>query len=290
MAQDNGKILSREKVLLPAYHEVPTLRNYYDSSVYTAAARDNAVTIDRVFYKSDGLKVVAYLCYPTQLGNTKYPVIVFNRGSLIRNDVGIVYTPMFKKFVKAGFIVIAPALRGSEGGEGVDQLGGNDLHDIFNVIPLLSEVSFADVSRMFMLGESRGGIMTYMTIRDRFPLQAAATIGAITDMEMFIRDTPGIIGVIEKIYPDYMQKKQEFWQSRSVLSWPEAINVPVLIMNGQADPQVKPYHALSLAQKLADQKKSFQLVILEGGNHNLSLKHANERDQMVIDWFKKFLP
>ena len=288
-AQENGKIISHAKVVLPPFSQASPVRRYYDSVTYTAAVNDKSVTIEKLIYMSDGLKIVAYLSTPAVPSKEKYPVIVFNRGSTIRNDMGVVYTPMFKKFVREGFIVIAPALRESEGGEGKDELGGNDLHDILNVVPLLKTIPLADVSKLFMLGESRGGIMTYMAIREKFPMKAAATIGAITDMEMFIKDTPAVAGVLEKIYPDYAERKEEILRSRSALSWSEAINVPALILNGQADPQVKVYHAMSLAQKLADQKKPYQLIILEGGNHNLTFGHANERDKLIVDWFKKYL-
>jgi dipeptidyl aminopeptidase/acylaminoacyl peptidase len=73
------------------------------------------------------------------------------------------------------------------------------------------------------------------------------------------------------------------------MSWVDEINTPLLILNGQADPQVKPYHALNLAKSLSEKGKVFQLVILEAGNHILSGTHTDERDRLVIEWFKKYL-
>ena len=90
----------------------------------------------------------------------KYPVVIFNRGSYIRNDICFVHAPLFKMMVKNGFIVIAPALRGSEGGEGKDELGGSELADIMNIQEVLKEIEIADLENVFMLGESRGGMMT----------------------------------------------------------------------------------------------------------------------------------
>lgn len=131
--------------------------------------------------------------------------------------------------------------------------------------------------------------MTYMAMRERFPMKAAATFGAITDMEVFINDTPGVENFFKQLYPDYSQQRGSILERRSALKWAASIQVPVLILNGQTDTLVKPYHALSLALILSEQNKLFELVILEGGNHNLTGKDADRRDQLILDWFKKYL-
>ncbi len=163
---------------------------YYDHIIYAAAVADNTVKIEKLTYYSDGLKVVAYLSSPASILNKKFPVIIFNRGSGVRNDIYYVHAPLFKKLVHEGFIVLAPALRESEGGEGKDQVGGDDLYDIFNALPLLGSLGIADTTKICMLGESRGGIMTYLAIKNKFPMKAAAVIGGITDLSQFIRDFP----------------------------------------------------------------------------------------------------
>lgn len=285
----NGIILSRETITFPKFSEAPSIQWYYDSAAYTTALEDKAVSIEKIFYRSDDLKVAAYVCTPTATSQQKKPVIIFNRGSMIRNDIGYVYVPMFKKLVHAGFIVIAPALRESEGSEGKDEVGGGDLHDITNVLSVLTHIPNADTSKMFMLGESRGGIMTYMVLKNKIPIKAAATVGAITNMEMYCKDNPWNEKALKELLPDYDKDRQQFFESRSVMNWAESISVPILIMNGQADTQVKPYHALNLAKKLSELGKVYQLVILEGGNHRLSGKQADERDRQIIQWFTKYL-
>jgi dipeptidyl aminopeptidase/acylaminoacyl peptidase len=285
----DGSIISRQPYVQPSFQDGPTIRRYLDSATYTSAVNDRTVRTEKIFYYSDGLKVAAYLITPAEQDRQSYPVIIFNRGSDIRNDIGYVYAAMFRKFVRAGFIVVAPALRGSEGGEGTDQMGGDDLHDIMNVVPMLTSLGIADTSRMFMVGESRGGIMTYLAMKNNFPMKAAVTIGAITDLGAFIQEFPQSEQLLTRVYPEYPKNKQQVLRERSALNWAEALNVPVLLLNGQADPQVKPYHALNLAQRLAELKKPFQLVILEGGNHNLTWRSAEERDRQILEWCRKYL-
>jgi len=126
-------------------------------------------------------------------------------------------------------------------------------------------------------------------LKQGFCIKAAATVGAITDMELFTKETPGIDEVSKQFIPGFENNKEQLLKERSVVNWAEKINVPLLIMNGGADPQVKSYHSLNLATKLQQYGKAYQLIILEGGNHILSGKHTNERDRQVIEWFRKYL-
>ncbi len=289
LAQINGDLISRSAVAFPAYEDATGIEMYYDKSTYDQAVSDKEVSIEKIVYHSDGLKVVAYLSTPVGTGKGSYPVIIFNRGSGARNDISYVHAPLFKKLVHAGFIVLAPALRGSEGGEGVDEVGGRELNDIMNIVPLLKHLHIADAGRLFMLGESRGGIMTYLAIKEKFPIKAAAVVGANTDMASYLKDRPWAEQFFKDSFPEYPTKKDSILQTRSALYWAEALNVPLLILNGQADPQVDPLHALQLASKLTVSGKTYQLLILEGGNHILSGVHTDRRDQEMIAWFKKHM-
>jgi dipeptidyl aminopeptidase/acylaminoacyl peptidase len=289
LAQMDGKIISKTTVTFPAYDVSPSIEMYYDKDTYNASISDESVRIEKIVYYSDGLKVVGYLSSPAVPVKNDYPVIIFNRGSGVRNDISYVHAPLFKKLVHEGFIVFAPALRGSEGGEGTDEIGGDDIHDIMNILPVLHQIPYADTENRFMLGESRGGIMTYLAIRNKFPLKAAAVIGGITDMPFYLKDRPWAENFFKENFADYAEKKDSILQTRSAINWAEQFEVPLLIMNGQADPQVVPEHALNMAAKLSEFGKAYQLVILEGGNHILSGNHTERRDREVVSWFKKYL-
>jgi dipeptidyl aminopeptidase/acylaminoacyl peptidase len=287
--QQNGFVLSRTTVTLPLYDDSPSIEMYYDRDTYISAVEDKGVKIEKVVYRSDGLKVVAYLSSPAEPGKKVYPVIIFNRGSGVRNDISYVHAPLFKKLVYEGFIVIAPALRGSEGGEGTDEVGGDDLNDIMNILPLLKQIPQADSSNLFMLGESRGGIMTFLALKRKFPLRAAATVGAITDMAFYLKDRPWAEEFFRENFPSYEENKDSILRARSAIYWADQLEVPLLLMNGQADPQVVPGHALNLAGRLSELGKEYQLIILQGGNHILSGIHTEKRDREVVDWFKKYI-
>lgn len=52
------------------------------------------------------------------------------------------------RLAERGYPVIAPMLRGSGGASGHDPMGGDDVDDIFTVIPLLKRLGFADTGRL----------------------------------------------------------------------------------------------------------------------------------------------
>src|SRR5687768_10564223 len=93
-----------------------------------------AFGLEKVSYKSDGLEVYAFVYGPkAPRADEQLPVIVYNRGSYIRRNTTPDLMPMYERLGAAGFVVVAPMYRGSEGAAGTDEMGGADLHDLMNV-------------------------------------------------------------------------------------------------------------------------------------------------------------
>ena len=274
---------------IPAYESYPRLKFYApDPAEYARAAGDRAFVMERVTYRSDGLDVFAYLYRPASPPkDRKLPVVVFNRGSYVRDEfVPEILMPAYR-LAQAGFLVIAPMLRGSGGAPGHDEMGGADLDDVFNVVPVLEEIPYADTSRLFLYGESRGGIMSLLAAKRAFPARAIAVWGAITNLATFLATDSPARGLAATIWPGFPANEAEIVESRSAVRWPEKINVPVLLMNGGADPQVSPFHALELATALQKLGRPYELKIFHGENHILTGR-AQERDEDAIRWFKRF--
>jgi dipeptidyl aminopeptidase/acylaminoacyl peptidase len=195
---------------------------------------------------------------------------------------------MLRRFALEGFVVIAPMLRGSDGTTGKDEMGGSDVHDLMNVFPLLSHLEYADPGQAFLYGESRGGVMTLLALREGAPVKADAVFGAITDMAAYVNSAPQAAKMAPQIWPDFNQHKEEILKERSAQRWPEKIKAPILLMHGAADPQVPPIQTLQLAEELAKQGSNYGVIIYPGDNHILS-RHRDDRDREVVAWFKSFL-
>ena len=63
----------------------------------------------------------------------------------------------------------------------LDQRGGDDVDDVMNLIPLIRRLPYADAENLFMLGVSRGALMTNIALRRQIPVRAAATVAGVTD-------------------------------------------------------------------------------------------------------------
>jgi len=271
-------------VVLPAYEKVPFASDYASRAAYREAVADPRFVMERISYRSDGLEVYAYVYRPVRTGK-KLPVIIFNRGSWTWPGFAGELVTMARRLASKGYVVVAPMYRGSGGAAGRDELGGDDLHDLFNLLPVLGKIPSADSSRLYLYGESRGGMMVYEALRDGFPARAAAVVGAFTSLEGMLQN-PQWLAAGRSIWPDLETNRAAIAQRRSAVLWADRITRPVLIIHGAKDPQVPVAQSLDLAHKLTALDKPYQLLVVEGQGHTISGRLA-ERDAWVLDWFAR---
>jgi len=277
-----------QSVALPDYDKDRDTRHASSKEEYEAARADTRFAMRQFTYDSDGTTVGAYLYCATASGSERAPVIVFNRGSFVRPDgfAGEMLA-MAHRFAVAGFIVVAPQLRGSNGWAGRDEIGGGDLRDLLNIARELNRIPGADVSRVFLAGESRGGAMVYMALRDGFPARAAAVWGALTDLAPLVAPGGPQARAVPFVWPDFEQRREEIIRTRSALRWADKINVPVLIMHGGADEQIPLSQSQAMDAELTRLRKTHELKVFDGEQHTISARGA-ERDAATLAWFERF--
>jgi len=290
---ENGAVVERKAYSFPSYEQAvkeTDVENYSGKADYEKAVADKRFELEKLKYLSDGLKIVAYVYKPKQTVGLKLPVVIFNRGSGPRGDIAPELVTFFHRLASEGFLILAPMLRQSDGSEGRDELGGADVDDLMNVLPLARSLAYADVNNVFMYGESRGGMMTYQAVKRGFPLNAAAVFGAFTDAGELVDSHPKQYSpaVLKQIWPDYEERKEEIFKSRSAIFWAEQLNVPLLIMHGGADWSVNPEQSLNLAQRLQKLGRVYELVVYAEDNHILS-KNQEDRDRRAVVWFKRYM-
>lgn len=277
-----------EPVSLPDYDSYRGIERYAPTrSDYARAVDDRAFVMERVTYRSDDLRVYAYVYRPaTPTPGERRPVVIFNRGSYVRDAFAPEVLMLGNRLAREGFLVVAPMLRGSGGATGRDEMGGQDLHDIQNVVGVVRELSYADPARLFLYGESRGGMMTLLAAKGGFPARAAAVYGTITDFGAFLANgTPGRAQA-SQIWPGFPGNEAEIVESRSALRWPERIGMPLLIMHGGSDSGVASSHAQRLASALRALDRPYELKIFAGEGHVISGRAA-ERDADAVRWFRR---
>jgi dienelactone hydrolase len=283
----DGKIIEQAPYALPTYEELSDrFKRAYPKEAVEKMRTSTDVESLKIKYMSDGLKIVGFI-YKPKVTNRKLPAIIFNRGGL---DDGVIAPVNFNylwemhRYASEGFVVLASQYRGTDGSEGKDEAGGADTNDVMSLINTARALGYVDMDRLFMWGYSRGAIMTLQAIRRGAPIRAAAVVGAPTDTTGRIND-PGFLQFARNVYPDFDARKEEHLKNRSAIFWVDKLDVPLLILQGGADPGVKPTQALTLAQKLDEAGKLYELIIYAKDDHPVSL-NAEDRLRRTIDWFK----
>ena len=240
----------------------------------------------RIKYMSDGLKVVGFIWKPKNTEGKKLPLIIVNHGG--NGDFGKL-TPWtgfgYYRYVSSGFVVIGPQYRGVDGGEGSDEFGGADVHDVMNVIPLAKSLGYVDMNNVFIAGASRGGMMVYLALKNNIPVNAAAVISGISDLIGGGKKRSGMIGVYKNRIPDFDKRGDELLRERSAVFWPDKINTPVLMLHGTADWRVNTGQVLALAQKLQENGKTYELIIYANDDHGVPLNRT-DADRRIVEWFR----
>jgi dipeptidyl aminopeptidase/acylaminoacyl peptidase len=260
---------------------------YADSAAYETARNDTAFDARRWRYPSDSAEVVALVMRARTAA--RRPAIVYCRGSFIQQGQLDGFLPLLHRLARAGYLVVAPQYRGSEGGTGRDEMGGADVEDVLAVVRLLAARPEVDARAIYLYGESRGGMMTLQAIRDGAPVRAAATVGAFTDLDSLFAADQRSASMATRIWPDYDSRRDEIAFRRSAARWAERVQVPLLILHGANDGGVPPRQSEQLAAALARAKAPHELRIVAGGSHTLAERSAS-RDSMVVHWFRTHAP
>lgn len=308
--EPDGKILnSKPWPPLPKYESLDEFgQSYFPRAVYEDARTQKEFDILEITYSSDGLPVRGLLIKPKAPGSQKWPAIIFNRGG--NGDLGRITdngepcggmtntscldVADLLLVAKAGFVVIASDYRYQGATVKRDEWGGVEVDDVLNLVPALKALDYVDPERLYMLGLSRGGTMTYLAIKRGIPVKAAAVIGGVTDVKAWVDARPemGIVNGNEytdgfaKIWPDYEHRAEEYYRARSAVYWADQINVPVLILHSRTDRMVPVTQALRMAEALQENGKVYALRIYERDGHPLP-RNRDDRDRLIVDWFTR---
>lgn len=250
---------------------------------------DNQIEIYHITYMSDGLKVKGYLAQPKASGI--YPAIIYNRGGNL--EFGKLSCATLTFFATNGFVAIGSQYRGNDGGQGREEFGGEDINDVMNLIPILQTLPNVDASKIGMVGFSRGGMMTYLalkeqTLRGLDDIKAACTVGGMADLFLMAENRQSMVTevFIPLIGGTPSQIPQEY-EARSATYWADKINVPLLIQHGEADWRVSVEEARKLAQELEKYGKNYKLITYPDDDHGLSRHNGGLYE--IFSWLSEHL-
>lgn len=277
----NSLILERKKIILSPQQ---------DKMIISGWGKDvlEKTIVEKITYLSDGLKVKGYIARPIE-ETKKYPCIIWNRGG--SRDDGAIDTftarGMYGQIASWDYVVFASQYRGNAGSEGKEQLGGEDVNDIINLIPLADEITSANKNVWGIEGWSRGGMMTYLTLLKNPNFKCAILSGAISNFKKYIEAN----SEKKKLFNELIEGNnfdQEL-EKRTVINFADKLpQIPYLIMHGGSDKTVSPLQSIEMAKKMYELKITHRLIIFEDGDHFLK-NHRKEVDQLRKFWFDKYL-
>ena len=266
------------------------IERYSNLPEYEAGRRDPRFELRRWKYRSDSLTVVAYAYRrkPAPGGQrVRRPAVIYCRGSYLQDGLSPAAVPLLHRLGEAGFFAVAPQYRGSEGGEGRDEMGGRDVRDVTALVEILARDPAIDPARIYLYGESRGGMMAYQAVRDGARVRAIATVGAFTDMDSLLERDPGSLKAAPQIWPDWPANREAIAQRRSAVRWVGKIRVPTLVLVGQYDTRVIPAEEERFAAALKKQGTPVEFHMIENASHAIGERSVT-RDSLVVDWFRRY--
>lgn len=252
--------------------------------------------VEKITYISDGLKIKGYFAYPKNIDSDEFPCVMWNRGGYQNKGAIDQFTArgMFGQIASLGYCVFASQYRGNAGSEGKEELGGNDVNDILNLMEASKEIPFANSDNWAIEGWSRGGMMTYLALlRDKnfwknygYP-KCTILVGAISNVEDYAKertetmeDYINLVG--QENYEDEINK-------RSIIGLAERLpDIPYLLVHGGEDKTVPVQQTLKIAEKFSAIDKKYRLVIFEDGDHYLK-NYRNEMGNLRKEWLGKYL-
>lgn len=251
-----------------------------------AAATD--ISVSDIAYASDGLRVTGLMALPAEVKGKAHPVVLYNRGGNREYGRLTLYTvmQMLAPLARAGYLVFASNYRGNAGGEGREEFGGADVNDVLNLLALARTHAGWDGKNAFMVGHSRGGMMTYLSIKHGAEVNAAVSIAGVADLFDSVERRPEMG---PKVYRQLIagEAYEEGFRARSAVCWPEALSVPLLLLHGDADDKVDASDSIRLAEGLRETGRAHELVIYPGGNHALT-RHWGDVQKRLLGWFERY--
>lgn len=250
-----------------------------------------------ISYRSDAHTVMGFIVMPkAHPDRRKLPVIVFNRGgngvfgALTLADLLEHVFPLAEQ----GYVVMASQYRGvpgpAAGERSPDQFGGDDVRDVTRLLDLVQQLPEADKNNVFMLGQSRGAIMTFRALLDSpLPVRAVAIHSGAFDMHDLLAFRPEFERLFTALVPDFATRRQEALDHRSVTRWPERLpaETAVLIVHGDEDERAPLGSARKFAEQLRKLGRTHEFVVLEGESHSLAGAREDVRTR-TLAWFRRF--
>jgi dipeptidyl aminopeptidase/acylaminoacyl peptidase len=217
------------------------------------------------------------------------PVIIYNRGG--SKEYGMIEeTQLFLRLAEIaswGYVVLASQYSGNDGSDGKDEYGGMDVDDIINLKPIIDQYDKTDSDNIGMFGGSRGGMMSFLTLKNVDWIKAIVTKSGSANESRGYKERPDLKEFRSDMYDADSENENT---KRSSIYWIDKLpkDTPILLFHGTNDESVSPLDALEIGVRLFKNKIPFEMHIYNNDDHKLS-KNNVEIMEKTHNWFDKYL-
>ena len=224
------------------------------------------------FTAADGTSIPAYLTAATVGEGRPRPAVVLPHGGpSARDEWGFDWLAQF--LAARGYVVIQPNFRGSAG-YGADFEGDNAfrdwrkaMSDIDDAAAYLVKLRIADPSKLAIVGWSYGGYAALESaVLHPARYKAVVAIAPVTDLDALKRDASGFTNA--KLVKNYVGPSAPAGEG-SPLESASSITVPVLIVHGDLDANVRIEHGVRMAEALRKNHVPVELIRFPKLDHQL---------------------
>ena len=157
---------------------------------------------------------------------------------------------------------------------------GADLKDVLKLIDLCEEFAFVDMEQIYMMGISRGGMMTYMATREDSRIKKAVVISGVSDAFMNYEERIDMQEVYKELVGETPDSNSEEYIKRSATYWADEIKCPILIIHSKLDKKVSFEQAETMTKALEEAGKEYKLISYEDDVHGL---HPDDFS-IIMEW------
>lgn len=244
---------------------------------------------------ADGTEVHGLVTYPPDFARGKrYPLVAFIHGGPVAQDA-FEFDPMVQAFAGAGYVVVQPNYRGSEG-RGREyaralwgRWGAFEPGDVEAVVDRLIADGVADAERLGIGGWSYGGMTTNYAIASTTRFAAAVSGASISNQisgygtDQYVRQYELEFGKPWERLDGYLGASYPFFHA-------DRIRTPTLFLCGEKDFNVPLLNSEQMYQALRSLGVETQLVIYPDQFHGLTRpSYLKDRMERWIAWFDRFL-
>jgi dipeptidyl aminopeptidase/acylaminoacyl peptidase len=260
---------------------------------------DVGITPEVVHWKGKDKLLIAGILYKPAgyKPGTRYPAVILAHGGP-EGQVLLNASPWSIFLADQGYVVLEPNFRGSTGyGErfrnaNVEDSGGGEIDDVVAGAQYLVSVGLSDPKRVGISGGSHGGTLVANAVT-KYPDVFAVGIEmfGVVDRALFLQYTNRNSAIRwETKMGGPPEKKPAVYRKANVLPDVTRIKAPLLILHGEADPQVPPQESQEFAAALKAAGKTYSYFTYPNEGHGFQQReHREDADKKELAFLNKYL-